>query len=285
MEDINPDNKNFINKLRNHVTSSVINTPLEFFPFPYIYVENIFPDEVYKKIIEYDPFNYSDGKGWFEPPNPYHKRRQFNFPDDIVDSELAAILPNELKMFWQTVLRAMMEDNFWPDLIYKKFPEYFNLRFGSLMLDKDRWSYFKELMFVQKHKGDFSLGPHTDIPTRVVTAIFNFADCNNFSRLGTHLYEPKNKFHRCSGKKHHDFTNFNEVGFSKYLPNSAFIFFKTAQSFHAVHPAMSELNKNQRFSGQIQFYENGNYNNFLGCGGNYIDGRSIFDDLSFDNKE
>ena len=69
-----------------------------------------------------------------------------------------------------------------------------------------------------------------------------------------------------------------------FLRNSALVYFKTPAAFHGVD-SRDVFNSNGRFSGQIQFFENGQYDDFYGCGGSYQHGKSILNDLSLPPKE
>lgn len=272
-----------ITEIRKRAEQRIEAAKLEMFPFPNVYLTDLFPADVYSKIIEYNPFLHGSGRGWFEPPHPYSKRRQVNWPEDFSAGPIAEKLSDPARVLWRAVAKALTDDNFWIRQFYRKFPTYFELRYGSLMLDDDRWSHFMSWFFVQKHQEDFQLGPHTDLPTRVFTTILNFPETDSHPNLGTGIYEPKNRFDRCSGKIHHPADGFRRAGFAPFLPNSAFVFFKTPATFHAVEAAES-LNSNQRFSGQIQYYENGQYERFYGCDGKPPVGRSVFNDLSFDSN-
>jgi hypothetical protein len=141
-------------------------------------------------------------------------------------------------------------------LILKKYPEYFQLRFGDISLDPDFLVMFRKELFLQRHEIGYHIGPHTDIPTRVFTCIFSFAERPGFERFGTELLAHKDRMVRCWGNDHYDMSDFVVRKVAEYKPNNFFLFFKTRQSFHSVTGITSDV-PNQRYGMQFQFYEPG----------------------------
>jgi FkbM family methyltransferase len=77
----------------------------------------------------------------------------------------------------------------------------------------------------------YKIGPHTDSPVKVISALFYLN-----GQEGTSLYTPKNKEFRCKGGPHYSFDEFEKVGTMQFTPNSMFAFLKTDNSFHGVEP-------------------------------------------------
>jgi len=77
----------------------------------------------------------------------------------------------------------------------------------------------------------YKIGPHTDSPVKVISALFYL-----IGQEETSLYTPKEKDFRCKGGPHYPFEKFNKVGTMKFKPNSMFAFLKTDNSFHGVEP-------------------------------------------------
>ena len=89
---------------------------------------------------------------------------------------------------------------------------------------------------VLRHEEGYFLGPHTDIPTKVATLLFNLPGDASAPHLGTTLYEPLDPAVRSVGSRHHDFGDFRVVRTMPFVPNSVFGFLKTDNSFHGVAP-------------------------------------------------
>ena len=110
-------------------------------------------------------------------------------------------------------------------LILKKYPEYFQLRFGDISQDPDFLVMFRKELFLQRHEIGYHIGPHTDIPTRVFTCIFSFAERPGFERFGTELLAHKDRMVRCWGNDHYDMSDFVVRKVAEYKPNNFFLFF------------------------------------------------------------
>jgi hypothetical protein len=109
-------------------------------------------------------------------------------------------------------------------------------------------------LFVQRHEPGFCIGPHTDLPTRIFTCIFSFADREGFDEYGTQLLAHRNRLVRCWGTDHYAADDFVVRKLVPYRPNNFLLFFKTRHSFHAV-AAIDEHVPNQRYGMQFQFHE------------------------------
>ena len=139
--------------------------------------------------------------------------------------------------------------------MFNKYEDYFRLRFGDLVNDSDFFTLFRKEVFLQRHEPGYYIGPHTDVPTRVFTCIFSFADRNGFEGFGTQLLKPKDRLARCWGNDHYRPSNdFDIAKIAPYKPNNFLLFFKTRQSFHAVDAITDDV-PNQRYGMQFQFYE------------------------------
>ena len=85
---------------------------------------------------------------------------------------------------------------------------------------------------------DYSLGPHTDSPHKVVVLLFYLPRAAEREALGTSLYVPRDPAFRCDGSRHHPRDRFLRVATLPYRPNSMVAFFKSARSFHGVEPVV-----------------------------------------------
>jgi hypothetical protein len=84
---------------------------------------------------------------------------------------------------------------------------------------------FRKELFLQRHEIGYHIGPHTDIPTRVFTCIFSFAERPGFERFGTELLAHKDRMVRCWGNDHYDMSDFVVRKVAEYKPNNFFLFF------------------------------------------------------------
>lgn len=247
-----------VEQIRQHIESKIEQATIEPYPFPHLIIENFFPEPVFAKILKYNPFKKNRGTEWLtkeksakiKTNTPYHARKQINLLlNDFAVSEVE-------QEFWNEFRRCFIEDKWFEKLIINKYKEYFIIRFGELVESENFCELFERQLFLQRHEPGYYIGPHTDVPTRIFTCIFAFADRDGFEEYGTELIVPKDKMARCWGSDHYSPDNFETRVrvLAPYKPNNFLLFFKTRQSFHAVR-AIDETVPNQRYGMQFQYYE------------------------------
>jgi hypothetical protein len=246
--------------LKSHMERRIMETELLMSPFPHMLIENFFPKELYRDILQFNLFKANEGTPWatkqhsrtVKTKTPYYLRHQINFHQ----KEKFETPDESVRQFWNDIRQTFLSDDWFPKLVFKRFPEYFRIRFGDAVDDDQFWNRLKKQLFLQRHQSDYFIGPHTDVGTRIFTCIFAFAEVDGFEEYGTQLLKPKDPFTRCSGDTHHDFDNFDVVKTAPYKPNNLLLFFKTRQSFHSVKK-LDEQVPNGRYGMQFQFYEPG----------------------------
>ena len=83
---------------------------------------------------------------------------------------------------------------------------------------------------------NYSIGPHTDAPHRLITMLFYCPEDDSRQHLGTSIYWPNDNDFRCRGGPHYPFNRFRKITTMPYKRNSLFAFFKDERSFHGVEP-------------------------------------------------
>jgi hypothetical protein len=243
--------------IRDHIASKMDVAQLEMSPCPHLVIENFFPDDVFHKLLKYNPFKGNSGVEWLRKEEskkwtsrtPYHARKQINFHEnDRFDA------PEDQQAFWNELKDCFLADDWFPQLVIDKFPVYFDIRFGDIAREPDFIALLRREMFLQRHEPGFYIGPHTDIPTRIFTCIFSLAEREGFEEYGTVFLEPKEKMTRCWGNDHYSPDDFETKKIAPYKPNNFLLFFKTRQSFHQV-PSITPDVPNDRYGMQFQFYE------------------------------
>jgi hypothetical protein len=246
-------------ELRRFIERKIGGATLQKSPFPHLVIENFFPNELYEKIMVYNPFLANRGEEWLSAAasnnvtsrTPYHARKQINF-----HANAAFEARPEAAAFWNDLKSCFLSDPWFEGVVQKKYDEYFQLRFGDLAGEPEFLTYFRKELFLQRHEPGYYIGPHTDIPTRVFTCIFAFASASGFEEYGTELLAPKDPLVRCWGNDHYAPDGFAVKKIAPYSPNNFLLFFKTRQSFHSVKAITDEV-PNQRYGMQFQFYEPG----------------------------
>jgi hypothetical protein len=246
-------------ELRSHIERKIAEAELFRYPFPHLIIDDFFPSEVYRNILEKNPFRSNSGVEWFtkaksprKTHTPYWTRKQINFHTDqewVGDAEQ--------REFWSEIKDCFLADHWFEQIVLGKYKEYFVLRFGELVEAENFFGFFRKELFLQRHEPGYYIGPHTDVPTRIFTCIFSFADREGFEEYGTELCVHKNPLIRCWGNNHYPPDDFTVKKIAPYKPNNFLLFFKTRQSFHSVK-AIDETVPNERYGMQFQLYETRN---------------------------
>ena len=174
-------------------------------PFPWVYVENVFPPEIYSEMMAKMPTDYTDITKT-RPVKGYSKRYTAN-PDDP---------------FWKGLFSRMRDGQ-----LKRRLCELFGVPNPDELED--------ECLLIRDVPG-YSIGPHTDAPHKVITALFYLPKDESTMHVGTRIYTPKKEGFICKGGPHHEPEDFNLFQAMPFKPNSAFFFLKTQNSFHGVAP-------------------------------------------------
>lgn len=173
-------------------------------PFPHLYVEQVFSPEFYRELLENLEVDFK----------PIAEVRSIaGYPDRSVHAAQSG--------FWSK-LDAKMKDGRLRSALCAKLGRYAPTFRDETLLIKDRKGY--------------QIGPHTDSPNKVASALFYLPQDNLMPEAGTSLYVPKKPGVKCSGERHYFFEDFNRAKTMPYLPNSMFAFKKSDVSFHGVEP-------------------------------------------------
>ena len=210
-----------------HVLYKVANAPVSVYPFPHIYVRDVFPPEFYRRLRECLPpaAVYQDLKALGRVSKDYPDTRLVM----VVTPENVRALAEPVRSFWDEFARWLFGG--FGRMALGKFEPFLNQRFG----DSRAMRFYDEALIVQDYT-TYSLGPHTDSPSKVLSFLFYLPPDESLSHLGTSIYVPKDPAFTCHGGPQHPFDRFQRMMTMPYLPNSLFAFVKTYNSFHGVEP-------------------------------------------------
>lgn len=211
-----------------HVLYKVANAPVNLYPFPHIYVSEVFPRDYYRQLREHLP--PADA---YRTLNTLNSRVSAYYPDTrlvmAVKKESIDALAEPVRGFWDGLARWLLGG--FGEMVLAKFGQFLDQRFG----DSRAMEYYDEALVVQDYT-TYSLGPHTDSPSKVVSFLFYLPPDDALAHLGTSIYVPKDPNFVCPGGPHHPFERFQRMATMPFLPNSLFAFVKTHKSFHGVEP-------------------------------------------------
>jgi hypothetical protein len=194
------------NEVLGHLRYKIANAHINTWPYAHFYIEDIFPDDFYRKLRALLPPHDAYKKG----ASDYNGRV---FADPTTTGELSFMTSDE---FTQSVVFAFSYQ------FQARFPSGEFLPRTDLRLVLDSQNY--------------AIGPHTDAKWKVVSLLFYLPEDYALEALGTSIYIPKSRGFRCPGGPHHKFEDFTRVYTAPFRPNSVLGFFKNDKSFHGVEP-------------------------------------------------
>ena len=218
-----------------HFAYKYINSPINIFPFPHLYVQDIFPDIFYSQIQKNLPAqNLLTSLPDLFPDQPGFRNYKDRYVMDLVREESINKIEKDKQEFWRG-----LGDNFkngkLSDLLRNKFQYYLNMRFKLI----DNVSFLSEIKLINDRK-NYASSPHTNHPRKVVSVIFYLPTDLSQKLSGTSIYIPKDTSFDCIGLKHHHHDDFIKIHTNDFLPNSVFAFIKTNNSFHGVEKLVSD---------------------------------------------
>ena len=211
-----------------HVLYRIANAPIRQFPYPHIYVRDVFPSDYYWALREHIP-----------PDSQFLTLTSLNrvaegYPDSRqvipFTPERLGHLPEPYRGFWNRQASWMLDGSF-GQAVLPKFIQGLQQRFGDL----SAYHFYDEALLV-KDTSTYSLGPHTDNLKKVASFLFYLPGDDSMGHLGTTIYAPKDPEFRSIGGDHYGFEHFVPMMTLPFLPNSLFAFLKTDNSFHGVEP-------------------------------------------------
>src|SRR5262245_15098906 len=211
-----------------HVLYRITNAQIQTFPYPHILVRDVFPADFYRKMREHLP-----PRETFKTLTEL-KRVAASYSDarlvlPLAEGPLQAV-GEPYRTFWAGIAEWLLGGQF-GSMVISKFGELLQDRLGDIRTRR----FSDEALLVQDYT-TYSLGPHTDTPSKVLSFLFYLPADDSLSHLGTSIYFPKDPTFTCHGGPHHPFERFERVATMPYLPNSLFAFVKTHNSFHGVEP-------------------------------------------------
>lgn len=204
------------------------NAPVNPFPYPHIFVRDVFPADFYAELLRHIPPRdaLSPISKVRSVSEAYGKTRSVL----ILNEEWIGRLPERLRGFWAQTAQMLLSGNLGP-LLMNKFAQVVESRFAG----QTNLEVSDEALLVQDY-ANYSLGPHTDTPSKVFSLLFYLPADDSQPHLGTSIYVPRDPAFTCPGGPHHQFDGFYRMLTMPYLPNCAFGFVKTPNAFHGVEP-------------------------------------------------
>lgn len=221
-------------EIEQQVMYRIANAAVRGWPFPHLVAEDVFPADFYARLLDALPPLESyrtiadAGRVSLATPDAYRQRHTI----DLTQPEPERFPPAQ-REFWADLLGWLIGERF-TMFALQQFGALVGARFGGRLGEA---RFHPEFQLVRDFT-DYSLGPHTDSPHKVVVLLFYLPRTAERDALGTSLYVPRDPAFRCDGTRHHPRDRFLRVATLPYRPNSVTAFFKSARSFHGVEPVI-----------------------------------------------
>jgi hypothetical protein len=216
-----------------HVLYRIANESVREFPYPHVYVRDVFPPDFYREL-----------RAKLPPPEALATLSSMGRVKGDAAADQRTVLPlttqglapldEGRRAFWQEIAGWLLGGSF-GQVMTTKFSPWLQRRFPNLATAR----FVDEALLVQDRR-NYSLGPHTDHPSKVLSFLFYLPADDSQPHLGTSIYLPKDPGFGCPGGPHHPFDKFDRLFTMPYVPNAMFAFMKTQNAFHGVEPVEGE---------------------------------------------
>ncbi len=220
---------------RESLVHCISNAAVQPDPYPHFYCTDVFPDTFYARLLEHLPgpdcFIGNVEKGAVSVVNQdmadaYNSRSALTLNTDEIFN-----IEKSNQPFWSEFTDVLKSPDF-TNAFFTKFQENLRSRFEG---DLEKVQFYPKIDLISDTRL-YALGPHTDVAEKVAVLILYLPSTDQNPHLGTSVYVPKDADFVCNGDAHYDRDTFTKVYTAPFLPNSAFGFFKTNNSFHGVEP-------------------------------------------------
>ena len=219
-----------------HILDKVSATPVTTDPYPYVVIDNIFPEDYYQKILTLFP--HADqmiplGDTGRVTPGSYEQRLVTLFTEEHFSK-----LNPEQQAFWRDMASWMYSETFLSSIVEKFKPWCSNLL--SKKSDAKRSIDIRSDALIVNDQTRYEIGPHTDAPHRLISFLFYLPSDDTQKHLGTSIYTHQDPTFTCPGGPHYKFEYFNKQKTVEFLPNRLMMFVRTGKSFHGVEEVKDE---------------------------------------------
>jgi hypothetical protein len=221
------ENENLADRLITHFKAVFAQATVENEPFQHFYLEGVFPNDVYERLLTCLPSEESKYKA-FNPKRYKDSQGRPTRKTIVLDEEGLAIIEPENRRFWSDVATAITSESF-RSIVYEKFMNDISIRLGCAPSEVFDQPVKPQCKLIRDVEG-YRIKPHPDGYQSVVTMVFYLPQDLDHQDLGTSLYIEQGIVARLLGRR------FKEVQRFPYRPNSVGAFAnndnKTRKSLH-----------------------------------------------------
>tara|TARA_Y100000310_G_C20375804_1_gene665680 strand:- start:47 stop:739 length:693 start_codon:yes stop_codon:yes gene_type:complete len=201
---LNPD------RYANQISYKIKNSRILNYPYPHAEVADILPTSLLDALTDNFP---KEEEFISTDQHPYRHRNLISLTNDDI-----LRIKEPRSSFWKFFREIMISP-----IVVKSLLSLYN--------QEKEGNYYPTIMVLHDKK-DYSLGPHTDIPSKVISLLI-YLSSNSY---GTYIYAPKINGFTCETGRHYKRTDFHDIYKSNFKLNNSFSFLRTDHSFHGVEP-------------------------------------------------
>ena len=216
---------------------NIMNTPILEYPCPHFVTENVWPDDFFEQMRLYLPAT-EHYQGIMAAGRVVAANKDMD-SQMIKDTRFLFSLENDLEKlsgdqyaFWKSVREFLFSPVF-HSAVLTKFLPFIQQRFPR---DVQSRLQLKPVAEMFRDLTNYSIGPHSDAPPRLLNLFFYLPEDDSKPHLGTSFYVPKDRTKKYVGGPHYPFDEFRRVFTAPYQRNVMAAFFKNDVSFHGVEP-------------------------------------------------
>jgi hypothetical protein len=228
--------------LINHICKRLQEAEIENFPYSHKFVENIFPEHEYIKILENLPV-----KEFYKSKVELDKKaKEDNYSPEryefLINMDNLQLLSKGGKGFWYNLCKSLFNTKI-QNTVLEVFKGTISDRLNNLTeseknkIGTKNYKITKRATIVKDFK-KYHLGAHTDNAKKLITFLFYLPKDDSLDSLGTSIYECKPGIDPLKLDRHlssDDTKKFlDKIKTFKFIPNSLLIFPRTNTSFHGV---------------------------------------------------
>ena len=215
---------------KKHTIERIRTTPLRTNPFPHLFIEEIFPRDFYAEMQRHrlpdESLRSLVSTGRVN--QAYSPERLCYMPtEQPADANAAAS-----GQFWQTLFATYNDEEFL-NVWMERFAQHLKKRVDDGFVFADNATNPRTEMFLMRDKKNYVLRPHTDVPSKAVSALFYLPPDDRFEMLGTSLYRPKGNGPVAFGA-HLEREDFDLIGTIPFRANAMLGFPNLPGSLHGV---------------------------------------------------
>jgi hypothetical protein len=208
-----------------HLVAVIGATEVAESPYSHFYLEQAFPDFVFKQMLEYLP----EAKAYGADNPRKHTREDGLVTRNVLSLSAPALaqLPEEPRIFWNEIAAALTSPRL-KDVVFARLARDLSRRFGKRAEQLTTVAAYPKPALV-RDLGGYAIAPHCDTSSKIVTMQFYLPRDSSQSDLGTAVY----RYRVLKLSNLVSFRNgFEKVKQFSFQPNSGYAFAVGRKSWH-----------------------------------------------------